>query len=113
MIDKSVFVNLAKILIDKGVNLELESDFDYWNLHNVIRYTEIPYVGGGCYGGRDGYYLKRKGYSDWEYSEKETILSVHNMVVDGYRLEIHDIQDVESDDDRLWNASFSFFLENI
>ena len=112
-IEKSVFVNLAKVLVDRSVSLEFESDYDYWNLHNMIRYTEVPYIGGGMYGGRDGYYFKRKGYSDWDYSEKEAILSVHNMIIDGYRVEIHDIQDVESDDDRLWNANFSFFLEKI
>jgi len=112
-IEKSVFVNLAQVLVDRSVNLEFESDFEHWKEHQEIKYTNVPYIGSGMYNGRDGFYFKKRGYSDWEYLEEEAIRSVHNMIIDGYRVEIHDIQDVESDDDRLWNASFGFFLEKI
>ena len=113
MIDKSIFVKLAKKLVESGVNVEFESDFEHWKEYHEIKYTEVPYIGSGWYNGRDGFYFKKRGYSDWEYLEGEAIRSVHNMIIDGYRVEIHDIQDVESDDDRLWNANFSFFLEKI
>jgi hypothetical protein len=114
MIDKLIFVKLAKKLVESGVNVEFESDWEHWKEHREIKYTEVPYIGSGWYNGRDGFYFKKRGYHDWSQNEEiEIRLAFQNLEIDGYRLELQGIEDVESDDDRLWNANFSFFVEKI
>lgn len=102
MKDKSIFVKLAKMLADSGVDIEFESD------------AEVPYIGSGCYGGRDGFYFKKGAYKDWSESEEIKIQSVfENLQIDGYQLELNNIDGVEYDDDRIWKASFGFFVDKI
>lgn len=113
MIDTSVFVNLAKVLVEKGVNLQFESDFQYWKEHKEIKYTNVPYIGSGWYNGRDGYYFKKHGYDNWSLIERGAFKSIHGDIIDGYRFELESISDVESDDDRIWNASLGFFLTKV
>ena len=113
MIDTSVFVNLAKVLVEKNVNLEFESDFKYWKEHKEVKYTNTPYIGSGWYNGKDGYYFRKHGYDGWSSSEIEAFKSVHGQVIDGYQFELESISDVEYDDDRIWNASLGFFLTKV
>ena len=114
MKDKSIFVKLAKMLVDSGVDVEFESDFEYWKEHREIKYTEVPYIGSGWYGGRDGFYFKKGAYKDWSESEEIKIQSVfENIQIDGYQLELNNIDGIEYDDDRIWKASFGFFVDKI
>lgn len=114
MIDNSIFVKLAKKLVENGVNVEFESDFEHWKEHREIKYTEVPYIGSGWYNGRDGFYFKKNGYENWSESEEiEIRLTLHNLEIDGYRLELQGIEGVEYDDDRIWNANLSFFVDKI
>lgn len=114
MIDKSIFVKLAKKMVECGVNVQFESDWEHWKEHREIKYTEVPYIGSGWYSGRDGFYFKKRGFEDWSQNEEiEIRLAFQNLEIDGYRLELQGIEDVESDDDRLWEANFSFFVEKI
>ena len=114
MKDKSIFVKLAKMLADSGVGIQFESDFEYFKQHNEIKYTEVPYIGGGWYGGRDGFYFKKYGYKNWSENEEIQINSLfQNLQIDGYQLELYRLDNVEYDDDRIWNASFGFFVDKI
>lgn len=114
MIDKSIFVKLAKKMVECGVNVQFESDWEHWKQHSEIKYTEVPYIGSGWYNGRDGFYFKKRGLQDWSQNEMMEIkIAFHNLQIDGYRLELQGIEDVEHDDDRIWNANFSFFVEKI
>jgi len=114
MIDKSIFVKLAKKMVECGVNVEFESDWEHWKEHREIKYTEVPYIGSGWYNGRDGFYFKKKGFHNWSESEEIKIQSVfENLQIDGYQLELNNIDDVDYDDDRIWNASFGFFVDKI
>ena len=114
MKDKSIFVKLAKMLADSGVGIEFESDFEYFKQHNEIKYTEVPYIGVGWYSGRDGFYFKKYGFENWSENEKIQINSLfQNLQIDGYQLELNGLDNVEYDDDRIWNASFGFFVDKI
>ena len=113
-VNQSVFVKLAKMLVENGVNVEFESDFEHWKEHREIKYTEDPYIGSGWYNGRDGFYFKKHGFQDWNQNEEIDIrLTFQNLEIDGYRLELQGIEDMEHDDDRIWNANISFFVEEI
>ncbi len=71
------------------------------------------YAGSGLYHSEPGHYFRNSGYRNWTSKQIDAIKSIDGRVFGGYRLEIHDFSEVEWDDDRIWKASFGFFLDKL
>lgn len=108
--NQDLFIALASILNTKGAGIDMESDFEHWKQHHEIKYTNVPYIGGGFYSGTEGFYFKKQGYQDWSIAEEEVIKSTFPINIDGYKFELIDFQQTEYDDDRVWAANFGFII---
>jgi hypothetical protein len=109
--NKGLFIALASILNTKGVDIQMESDFDYWKEHKEIKYTNVPYIGSGSYNGKDGFYFKAN--RDFFGMKLEEIRDSFPYNIDGYKIECVSISEYESDDDRSWSESVGFVIEKI
>ena len=107
--NKGLFIALASILNTKGAEIEMKSDFDYWKENQEIKYTNEPYIGSGCYNGKNGFYFRAN--RDFFGMRLEEIRDSFPYNIDGYKIECVSISEYETDDDRSWSESVGFIIE--
>tara|TARA_R110000868_G_scaffold392714_2_gene663502 strand:- start:2293 stop:2670 length:378 start_codon:yes stop_codon:yes gene_type:complete len=75
-------------------------------------YDGNPYVGTASYQGIDGHYFKRQLYGNWSDAETVAICKVFPFYHNDNVVNLHGFDDMESDDDRFWDASITFDVTN-
>ncbi len=106
--NQDLFIALASILNTKGVDVEMNSDFEHWKEHQEIKYTNVPYIGSGHYMGDEGFYFRAK--RDFFSIPLEQIRDSFPYNIDGYKFECVSISEFEMDDDRTWSESVGFIV---
>ena len=106
--NQDLFIALASILNTKGAGVAMESDSEHWNQHREIKYTNVPYIGGGFYSGTEGFYFKAQhNYFNISLDELKNSFPIN---IDGYKFECVSVSDFEVDDDRTWPESIGFVV---
>jgi len=106
--NQDLFIALASILNTKGAGVAMESDFEHWKQHQEIKYTNVPYIGGGFYSGDEGFYFKAQhNYFNISLDELKNSFPIN---IDGYKFECVSVSDFEMDDDRYWPESIGFVI---
>ena len=95
---------VSREIIAEGINLEMDWDFGDVNGKRGIIKHDYAYVGPGSYDGVKGFYFKRGDGECFNSDEEKTITEILNK--NGFEVKHFSI--VESDDDRIWNASVGF-----
>ena len=106
--NQDLFIALASILNTKGVDVEMNSDFEHWKEHQEIKYTNIPYIGSGHYMGDEGFYFRAN--RDFFGIPLEQVRDSFPYNIDGYKFECVSISEFEMDDDRTWSESVGFIV---
>jgi hypothetical protein len=108
--DKKMFIEFAKILKQHGIDLQYDTDSEYYKKNKKLKYTDVPYIGSGMYGGiGNGFYFKKADYSYWTATQIEKIKELFkdlNYGIAAANLVVTDQPDW--DDDRMWAASIGF-----
>jgi len=106
--NQDLFIAIANILNTKGANIEMQSDWDYWRENGYFRSTNIPYIGGGYYGGSEGFYFRAENnHFGISLDELKNSFPIN---IDGYKFECVSINEFEIDDDRYWSESVGFIV---
>jgi len=106
--NQDLFIALASILSAKGASIAMESDWDHWKKHKELKYTNIPYIGSGRYGGVEGFYFKADPHHfNISLDELKNSFPIN---IDGYKFECVSISKFEMDDDRYWPESVGFIV---
>jgi len=106
--NQDLFIALASILNTKGVDVEMNSDFEHWKEHQEIKYTNVPYIGSGHYMGDEGFYFRAN--RDFFGIPLEQVRDSFPINIDGYKFECVSISEFEMDDDRTWSESVGFIV---
>ena len=106
--NQDLFIALASILNTKGAGIAMESDFDHWCEHHEIKYTNVPYIGGGLYDGGEGFYFKAN--DKFFNIGLEQVRDSFPINIDGYKFECVSFSEFEMDDDRYWPESVGFIV---
>ena len=97
-----LFVALASILNTKGADIEMNGEYS----NEKLKYTNIPYIGSGCYNKDKGFYFRAN--RDFFGISLEEIRDSFPYNIDGYKFECVSISEFETDDDRTWSESVGF-----
>ena len=95
---------VSREILKEGINLEMDYEFGDVNGKRGIVYKDYAYIGPGSYNGVEGFYFKRDDSECFNSDEKKIITEILNK--NGFEVKHFSI--VESDDDRIWNASVGF-----
>ena len=109
--NSKMFVEFAKILKESGIELEYESDFDFYRKHKKVKITNTPYIGDGYYNGNNGFYFRKKDYTNWSLTDVLIIRDVFNdLQYDSHVANLVDVDPMDWDDDRVWKATIAFTI---
>ena len=95
---------VSREILKEGINLEMDYEFGDVNGKRGIVYKDYAYIGPGSYNGVEGFYFKRDDSECFNSDEEKIITEILNK--NGF--EVAHFSIVESDDDRIWNASVGF-----
>ena len=95
---------VSREILKEGINLEMDYEFGDVNGKRGIVHKDYAYIGPGSYNGVEGFYFKRGDDQCFNSDEEKIITEILNK--NGFEVKHFSI--VESDDDRIWNASVGF-----
>ena len=95
---------VSREILKEGINLEMDYEFGDVDGKRGIVYKDYAYIGPGSYNGVEGFYFKRADLECFNSDEEKIITEILNK--NGFEVKHFSI--VESDDDRIWNASVGF-----
>lgn len=99
---------LAKILLDKGISIEMEADHNYFKEHRQLKYTDMPYINSGISSGLEHFYFRHGGFDNYCY---ETVSKLFPMTINEHTISLVDVIEMEEEDDRIRQASLHFKID--
>ena len=104
--NKDLFKQIAARLEAAGAGLNFNSIFNAED--KSFTYTDMPYVGSGCYDRGEGFYFKARG--NYFGLSDQDLFAMFPMSIDGFDIKMVSFFDFDYDDDRTWPESIGFVI---